>query len=313
MLKFMSLRVLLAIPTLLFASFLTLFLIQLMPGNPALTILGLNATPEQVEALNEELGVNQPFIQQLGSWLGSLLQGDLGTSIFTNQPVIQALLLRAPVTVSLAVCATLLVGVAGIAIGAVAALRGGMTDRVVVASSVALSAIPNFWLGLILVLVFAIWLPLFPATGYTPLFESPINWARGLTLGVIAIAVGSIASVARQTRSAMLEVLAKDYIRTLRAAGVPRWSIVLKHALRNAAVTVVPTIGIQFIGILSGAIVVEQVFAFSGLGQLTVTAVQQHDYPVIQGVVLFTTMLVVLANLVVDALAYTLNPRLRRS
>lgn len=313
MLNYIVRRLLLSIPTLVFASLLAFLIIKLVPGNPALVILGLYATPEQLAEMNHRLGADQPILQHMLSWFTNLSHGDLGTSLFTNQPVTKALAIAAPVTISLAVGGTFFAAVVGIALGVLAAIRGGWVDRVIVTTTAAGAATPSFWLGLILVLVFAIWLPIFSATGYTPLLESPGAWVRGLVLGVIAIGVASVAALARQTRSAMLEELSRDYIRSLRAVGVQRRSIIFKHALWNAGVTVAPAIGIQFIGILSAAVIIEPVFAMPGVGALTVGAVLRHDYPIVQGVVLFGTVLVLLANLVVDVTGYLLNPRLARS
>jgi peptide/nickel transport system permease protein len=312
LLKFVVGRLLLAVPTLVLASILAFAIIRIVPGNPAALILGLYASPEQLAEMNHRLGADQPLFIHMYHWFAGLLHGDLGKSLFTNQAVTKALAQAAPVTVSLAVGGTIFAACAGIGLGVAAALRGGWLDRVIVATTAGGAATPAFWLALLLVLVFAIWLPLLPATGYTPISESPAGWVKGLILGVIAIGVASVASLARQTRSAMLEELGRDYVRTLRAAGVSRRSIIFKHALRNAGVTVSPAIGIQFIGILSSAVVIEQVFAMPGVGALTVGAVLRHDYPLVQGAVLFGTVLVILAVLVFDVVSYLLNPRLAR-
>jgi peptide/nickel transport system permease protein len=313
MLRYIARRILIAIPILVIVVSFTFFLVQLIPGNPAQTILGKGATPEAIAQVNHQLGLDQPVgIRFLAFW-GNTLRGDFGVSLINGQPVVQSIANALPVTLSLAVCATLLTGILGIALGVLSAVRGGWIDRVVQTGSSIGMALPSFWLAIALVLVFSILLKLLPPTGYTPLLDSPGEWAQGMILPVIAIGLAGIASIGRQTRSAMLETLNKDYIRSLRAQGVPHRSIIYKHALRNASIPIVTNIGFQFIGVLGGAVIIEQVFALPGIGQLTNTAVSQHDIPVVQGAVIVMATIVLLVNLLVDVIYLILNPKTRRA
>lgn len=304
-------RILLAIPTLLLVFTATFLLIQLIPGSPGQTILGERATPDTVTALNERLGYNRPFLIQYLSGLGNLAKGDFGTSLISNRPVIDELTPRVPVTLSIAIGGVIIALVIGLVIGVISAIRGGWIDRGVQFISNLFTATPGFWLAVLLVLVFAIRLRWLPAGGWTSFDEDPTQWARGLILPVVAVGLAGIASIARQARGSLIDTLDKDYVRTLRAAGTSNASLLLKHGLRNAAIPVVANIGFRFVGILGGAVVIEQVFALPGIGQLTLQAVNSHDLPLIQGIVFYVTFIILAVNLVMDVIAAWLNPRMR--
>jgi peptide/nickel transport system permease protein len=312
-LRYISRRVFIAVPVLCVIVSLTFFLVQLIPGNVAQTILGQGATAAQIAQVNHALGLDQPIGLRFLAFWGNTLRGDFGVSLVNGQPVLQSIGNALPVTLSLAISATVLTGVVGIALGVFSAVNGGWLDKLVQGSSSVAMALPSFWLAVMLVLVFSVTLRLVPATGYTPITVSPSLWAAGMVLPVIAIGLAGIASISRQTRSAMLETLGKDYIRSLRAQGLPTRSIIYKHALRNASIPIVTNVGFQFIGVLGGAVIIEQVFALPGIGQLTNAAVSQHDLPVVQGAVIVTAGIVLIVNLIVDVLYLILNPKTRRA
>jgi peptide/nickel transport system permease protein len=313
MLRFIAKRVAIAIPMLLIIATLTFLLVQLLPGDAAQTILGDQATPEQLEQVRTQLGLNLPLYQQYWSWLSGAITGDLGTSLVNGQSVATAISQRSVVTMTLAIGSTLFSAVIGIALGMWAALRGGVVDRTLrVVTSVGM-AIPPFWAGLLLVIVFAVWLTVLPANGWVDFSTDPGAWLRSLVLPVIAISIASIATLARQTRAAFQEVLGRDFIRSLRASGLPVGVIAFKHGLRNAGIPVITVLGLQFVSLLGGAIITEQVFALPGIGQLAIGAVQTRDLPVIQGVVLYMTLVVLLVNLILDVAYGWLNPKVRLS
>jgi peptide/nickel transport system permease protein len=313
MLTLVGRRLLVAIPMLFVVATLAFLLISLIPGDPAVSILGPDATAAQIAALRHSLGLDQPLLAQYGHWLLGALSGNLGESTQTGQPVVQLIAERLPVTISITLLGVAVTFVIGIALGLLSSLGGPWAGRITQVVSVLGLSIPSFWLGVLLVLLFSVTLNLLPATGYVPFGQSPSGWATSLVLPVFTVALAAIASVARQTRAAVNETLSKDYVRTLLATGTPRGTIVMKHALRNASIPVVSSLGFQFITIFGGAFIIEQVFALQGLGQLTVSAVTNHDIPLIQGVVLVSAILVIVVNLVVDVLYAWLNPRVRRS
>ena len=300
-----------SVPMLLGVSSLAFLLLNLLPSDIAQLKAGEDATPEAIESIRESLGLNRPIVERYAEWLGGLFRGDLGISWHNGQTVVSGIIACAPVTLSIVVLSLLLALIVGVPIGVIAAVRGGRLDRILVSSTVVALAIPNFWLGLMLVLAFSLALPLLPATGYMPLDADPLLWLRHLTLPVIAVASVAVSSIARQTRSAMIENLNKDYVRTLRAAGIRESSVVYKHALKNSAVPVLTTLGIQFVNLSGGSIIVEQVFAVPGLGQFTMTALARNDVPVVLGVLVITAVAVVVINLVVDLLNSAVNPKVR--
>jgi peptide/nickel transport system permease protein len=296
---------------LLFAvSAVTFVLTALVPGDPARSILGLNASPEAYAALVAKLGLDQPIWVQYGNYMAGVFHGSLGTSLTNNELVTSILAERVPVTLSLVILTTAFCAVFGLLLGTISAVRGGAVGRLVDVLSLAGLALPSFWVALVLVAVFAVAVQAFPATGYVSI-ASPGRWLWSLTLPVVALGLSGVSTVAKQTRDAMLDVLDRDYIRTLRANGLSLRSIVWKHALRNAAIPVTTVLGLVFVSLLSGAVFAESVFVLPGLGLMAVTATQRHDVPVIEGIALYFTIMVIIANLAIDVLYGLLNPKVR--
>jgi peptide/nickel transport system permease protein len=289
----------------------TYVLVYSSSGNIARNVLGENATDEEVAAKATELGLDRPLLSQYGDWLSSAVQGDFGRSYFTERSVATTVADRLPVTLSMVLVAVLVTAVVATALGMTAAIRGGAVDRVLQVLSVLGFSLPNFWLALMLVLAFALWLGWFPAVGYVPLLDSPLDWARSLVLPVTALAVSATASAAQQIRGAVRDVLELDFVRTLEARGLSRRSILLRHVLRNAAPPALTVLSLQFIGLLGGAVVVEQVFGLRGLGTLTVQSAVDNDIPQLMAIVVTMVILVVIVNLVIDVANGWLNPKAR--
>ncbi|MCL8017263.1 ABC transporter permease [Streptomyces sp. AS02] len=311
MLGLIGRRLALAVPLLLGTTLLTFLLLALAPGDVARTLLGANASEQQVDALRATLGLDQPWYVQYGDWLGGAVRGDFGRSILTKQDVLTQLNQRLPVTLTLAALSTLVSGALGIALGVLGATRGRRTRRLVDAVAMLGFAIPNFWLGILLVSAFAVTIPLFPATGYVPFATDPAGWAGSLVLPVTTLAVGGVTLIAKQTRDAMLDVLSMEYIDALRADGWSERRITYRHALRNAALPVLTAIGVFFVAMLGGAVFVETIFAMPGLGRTAVTSTESHDIPLVLGVTTYFCIGVVLVNLLVDLAYGRLNPKVR--
>lgn len=309
------LRRLLALAPLLFiVSVLTFSFTSLLPSDPVDLILGDTGTTEQHEMLRERMGLNDPVAVRYLRWLGNALQGDLGSSFFNSVNVTEAVMQRMPVTLSLTAVSALIAIATGVAAGVAAALRPrSWVDRLSTIGATFGQAVPNFWFGLILVAFFAVYLRWFPATGFTPISQSPWGWLLSVTLPALALGLSSSAAIARQVRSAMVDVLQQDYIRAARAQGLPARRVVLRHALTNAMVPVLAVLSFQITALLGGALIVEQVFAINGLGTLAITAVRQQDIPMIQGIVLVMVAMVVIVQLVTDVLYGLLNPKARPS
>jgi len=304
-------RVLIAIPALLVMSMLTFALVSLVPGDAAVAILGPEATAEQVRQLREQLLLDHSLPVQYWNWLTTLGKGSLGTSVMNGEPVTQILNERLPVTLALVVGTILVSAVIGVSLGAFSALRGGFAARVVDILSFLGSALPTFWIALLLVVVFAVKLRALPATGYTPLGVSVSGWAVSLILPICALAVQGVTGKAVQARDSVKDVLARDFVRVQVANGFSRRSIVMKHVLRGAAPAITTIIGLVFVGSLSGTVVIEVVFALPGIGQTIVNATVNHDIPVIQGAVLYFTAIVLIVNLITDVLYVWVDPRVR--
>lgn len=292
-------------------STLTFWLLHATGGDPARVMLGQTATQEQVTEKAHELGVDRPVLQQFGDWLGGAARGDLGTSWFSHQAVSQALGDALPVTLSVVVVATLLSTFVSVAVGTIAAVRRGWLDRLVQVLAVVGFALPGFWLALMLAVVFGVNLGWFPATGYVAFADSPVGWLRSIILPALALSVASIGELTQQVRSALIETLSKDYIRTLRSRGLPERALLLRHALRNAAPPAMAVLGLQFIGLIGGAVIVERVFALPGIGSVAVNATTAGDAPLVMGLVLVTVAVVALVNLTVDVVQGWLNPKVR--
>ena len=306
-------RIAIAIPLLFVVSALTFFLEWLAPGNAAETILGSNGTPAQYAELTKQLGLNHPIWQQYWDWLSGVLHGNLGTSLFSGESVASAINSRLPVTLWLIAGGVVLAAVSGMSVGITVAVYGGKLGQSLNVTSLFLFSIPSFWLGLLLVELFAVQYRIFPATGYVGLTSSVSEWFRSLVLPVIALGIGGMAVVALVTRDAMLDVLQRDFIRNLRANGVSSWSIIFKHGLKNAAIPVVTILGLLSVGLLSGTVAIENVFALPGLGSLAVSATTDHDTPVVQGITIYFALIVIAINLLLDIVYGWLNPRARAS
>lgn len=312
MLSLISRRLLSVVPLLLLVTFMTYGMILLIPGDPAIAIAGENATPAMVEQTRERLGLNDPFLVQYGRWIGDAVQGDLGTSLFSSRTVRGAIVERLPVTLGLTFAALALAVLVAVPAGTLAALkRGTWLDRATTMSATMGVAMPNFWLGLLLVLVFAIQNPWFPATGYEPITEGVSAWAQHVFLPAVALGAAACAELTRQLRSAVIDVLDQDYVRTARAKGLRTPRVVGKHVLKNAAVPVVTVLGLQVTRLLGGAVIIEQVFAIPGIGQLAVSSVFNRDVPMILGVVFVAAVLAVFVNLLVDISYSWFNPKVR--
>jgi peptide/nickel transport system permease protein len=310
-LRVVARRCAMAVPLLFVVSALTFVLVSLTPGNAAEEILGTSATRAEYAALNHALGLNLPLYDQYWNWLRRALTGNLGESVFTHQPVTQAIGQRLPVTLSLLVSALVVSAVIGVSLGLFSAWRGGAVGRSVDALALLGFTLPAFWVGAELIVIFAVWLNWFPATGYVSISDSPAGWLHSLVLPVVALSLYGIAALAKQTREGMLDVLASEYIRMARANGISRRAIVFRHGLRNASLRVVTMLGLQAVGLLGGTVLIENVFALPGLGSLMVTAATEHDLPVVAGMVVYFTLIVVAINLAVDLAYVWLNPRVR--
>ncbi|MEO3386718.1 ABC transporter permease [Mesorhizobium sp. CAU 1741] len=314
MFRLIAHRLLALLPLLFIVSVLTFSFTALLPSDPVDLILGDTGTQEQHEMLRERMGLNEPVVVRYFQWLGRAVHGDLGTSFFNSVSVTDAVLQRLPVTLSLTFVSALIAIVVGVAAGIAAALRPhSWVDRFATLGATIGQAIPNFWFGLILVAVFAVSLRWFPATGFTPISESPWQWLRGVTLPAVALGLSSSAAIARQVRSAMVGVMQQDYIRAARAQGLSARRVIFKHALTNAMVPVVAVLSFQITVLLGGALIVEQVFAINGLGTLAIAAVRQQDIPMLQGLVLVMVALVVIVQLATDVVYGLLNPKARPS
>lgn len=305
-------RLLGAIPLLFVVSISVFALLQFVPGDPALSIAGETATREQLERIRDDLGLDRPFTAQYASWLADAVNGDLGTSLFSSQPVADAIWSRLPATLSLTFTSTLVALAIGVPAGIVSAVRpGGLIDRGVTAIASVGLAIPTFWLGILLVVVFARNLGWFPPTGYIGITDDPVQWARALVLPSVALGSSASAAIARQSRSALVEVLQRDYITAARARGMGYGRVVAKHGCKNAAIPVLTVLGLQVVALLGGSVVIEQVFAIPGVGSLAINAVSRRDITMIQGVVVLSALIVVAVNLVIDVLYGYVNPKAR--
>ena len=312
MTRYIARRSVALLPVLLIVASVGFVLIHLAPGDPAAVMLGPDATTEQVEALQHILGLDQPLVWQLVRWYARVLLGDLGYSIFLHRPVLQAIIERLEPTALLTTMALAVAIMIGVPAGIVAAVRrNSWLDQAMMGLALCGVTVPTFWLGLNLILVFSLYLNLFPVAGYVPLAESIPSALRSLVLPAVTLGFAGSALIARITRSSMLDVLGEDYIRTARSKGSPERTVIYRHALRNAMIPTLTVIGLTVGGLLAGAVVTETVFALPGVGRLVISSVLRRDYPVIQGVLMFTGSVYVLVNLVIDILYVSLNPRIK--
>lgn len=312
MLRFVIRRLVISVPVLVLVSLMSFGVIWLVPGDPAAVFLDAGATPEQLAQVRHRLGLDEPFYQQMIGWYERILHGDLGQSILLNCSVATAIIERLPVTLSLTVLALFFAVLLGVLAGLLAAMRHrSWTDQSIMVLALLGLSVPEFWLGLVLIFVFAVDLRWFPAGGYVPITDSLFGWWQSLAMPAFTLAAVQVGFIARMTRSAMLEVLQQDFIRTADAKGLP-WSVVVtRHGLPNSLVPILTVIGIVTGGLLGGAVVIEQVFSLPGVGRLVIGAVLSRDFPVIQGTLLFVALIYLLVNLVVDILYAVVDPRVR--
>lgn len=312
MLVFIVRRLLIAIPTIILISIFVFGLQHLLPGDPVLAMAGEERDPELIELLRERYRLNDPIHVQYFVWVGNALQGDLGISLRTNQPVVELIAEKLPVTLQLAVMALIVAIIIGVPAGVLAAYKKG-TWIDWVANTVALSglSIPNFWLGIMLILLVSVQLGWLPASGYRPFAEDPIESIRTMLMPAIVLGTAIAATLMRHTRSAMLTVLKADYVRTARAKGLTERVVVLQHAFKNALVPIVTVTTLLFGELLAGAVLTEQIFTIPGFGKLVVDAVFNRDYAVVQGIVLCTGIAFIFMNLIADIAYRVLNPRMR--
>ena len=301
-----------AVPVVLLVSVLAFLLMLLLPGDPAVVIAGEQASPEAIAAVRRSLGLDRPVLAQLGLLLGHLAQGGFGSSLVVNPTVLSAVAERLPVTLSLTGLSLAITLPVGIAIGAIAAYhRQTWVDSLVMSAALVGVSIPAFWIAILAVILFCVILGWFPSSGYVPLLQDPALWLQSLVLPAGILSLFQIGFLARMTRSAMLDVLSQDFIRTARAKGLSEWVTVGKHAFRNALILVITATGILLSAAIGGSVVIEQVFALPGIGRLVVQAILARDYPLVQGVMLIYGFTFVAINLTVD-LAYTYaDPRVR--
>ncbi len=307
-------RLLLTIPVFFGVTILVFLLVRLVPGDAAYAQLGEYATPEAVAQLRHEYGLDQPLPVQYLSWLGHVARLDFGTSIWKQKPVFNEIMRALPVTIELATMATLLSLLVGIPIAVVSAVKhNSLTDYVVRFMSMLGLAVPNFWLATLLIVYLAIWFSYIPPLQYVDFPTDPAKNLEQLYLPAIALGVSFSAVLMRMARSSLLEVLRSDYIRTARAKGVGEPGVVVRHALKNSMIPVLTLFGLQFARLLGGTVVMEQIFTLPGIGRMTLEAIQFRDYPMLQGIVLLFTVVIVLANLAVDIAYGWFDPRIRYS
>ncbi|AND93397.1 MULTISPECIES: ABC transporter permease [Bradyrhizobium] len=296
--------------TLLAASVIIFAFIHIVPGDPIYVLLGDTATPDQIDALRHQLGLDQPIILQYLTWTGHVLEGNLGRSIFFQAPVLSVIADGAETSALLATMTMIWVTLIGVPIGMIAAVRHGTwLDQGLSGAAMLMASIPTFWVGLYLILIFAAWLGWFPSSGYPSIFEGGLVNLRYLVLPSLALAAPNAALILRLTRASMLDVAREDYVRTARAKGIRPWQVVVRHILRNALLAVVSAFGFTFAALLSEAVVTETVFALPGIGRLVVQSILRRDYPVIQGVILVIVVVYLLINLIVDLSYRLLDPR----
>jgi peptide/nickel transport system permease protein len=293
-------------------SLLIFLMLRMIPGDAVMIMLGANTdiTPERVEALRRSLGLHLPWHEQYGQWLGGVLRGDLGRSIWTGRPVLDEILARLPVTLQLTGLALVTAIVVSFPVGVLSAsLRGGTADTLVRMAAILGLTLPSFWVGVLMLYFASIYLPAWPTIGYVSFASDPWGNLARMALPVVAVSLPMIAGLSRILRSSLLDVLSLDYIRTGRAKGLSRRTLLYKHALRNAMIPVVTVIGVQVGYLLSGVVVIEQVFAIPGLGRLVIGAIAERNYPLVQGVILIVTAVFVFVNLIVDLTYAWIDPR----
>ncbi len=310
--EFIIRRVALALIVVMLVSFISFMLLQLIPGDPALTMLGLEATQEQRDTLRAELWLDRPVMVQYGHWLGNFITGDFGKSVMYREDVGSLIAKRLPITLHLATLSMVLCIIFGIPAGIISAIkRGSALDQVIVVLANTGVAIPVFWLGIMGIYLFGLRLGWLPIQGYTSPFEDFWKGTRQLVMPVVCMAVVNLALVARQTRSSMLEVIRQDYIRTARAKGLTERAVLSRHALKNALIPIVTLLGMSISHMFGGSVLIETVFNIPGMGRLLVRSVFDKDFVIVQAVVFIIALVVALSNLLVDISYGWLDPRIR--
>ncbi|MBV9834585.1 MAG: ABC transporter permease [Alphaproteobacteria bacterium] len=305
-------KLLQAVPVILIVSVLAFLLMSLLPGDPAVIIAGEGATAEAIETVRRGLGLDQPFHIQLGRWFARLAEGNFGASLMLNQSVLSAMGERLPVTLSLAGLSLAITLPIGIFAGSIAAYyRQSWIDSLVMTVALLGVSIPGFWIAIVAVILFSVTLGWLPSSGYVPMSQDAVQWFRALIMPAAMLSLFQIGFLARMTRSAMLDVLSQDFIRTARSKGLSEWKTVGKHAFRNALIMVITTMGILVSTAIGGSVVIEQVFALPGIGRLVVQGILARDYPLVQGVMLIYGFAFVIINLTVDVLYTFADPRVR--
>lgn len=312
MLGFAARRLIATVPVMAIVAIIVFSLLYLTPGDPAAVLAGEQATAEDIERLRTTLGLDRPYLVRFGQWIGGVLQGDLGTSIFSRRPVMELIVQRLEPTVALTLASLIIAVFIAVPLGVVAAWRsGGIVDRLAMSFAVLGFSVPVFVLSYLLIAFISVKLQLLPVQGYVPIAYGVGPFARHLILPALSLGIINAALIARITRTTMLEVLNQDYIRAARAKGLSVQRVLMRHALKNAAVPIVTVIGISFALLISGVVVTETVFNIPGLGRLTVDAILRRDYPVIQGVILVFSATYVVVNLLVDLSYGLFDPRIK--
>lgn len=312
MLVYIVKRVLYIFPVMLIVSIIVFSLIHMIPGDPVIAMLGIYAKPEIVEFLRGELNLDKPIIVQYMFWLRDILRGDFGISIRSKEPVFELILSRVGATLILAVTSLMFSVIISIIAGVIAAKkRNTIFDFCAMFFAILGISIPAFWLGIMVISVFSLYLGIFPSMGYVSFLKSPIEAIHSLILPAGSLGFGLAGFTTRMTRSQMLEVLNQDFIRTARSKGLKEYVIIFKHALKNASIPIITAIGIQFAYLMGGTILIEQIFAWPGIGRLAMISIINKDYPVVQGVVLFSAVIFVIVNVIVDIIYTYLNPKIK--
>lgn len=312
MLRFLLGRLLATIPVLLGVTIAVFLVMQLMPGDAMMARLGTDAPPELVAQFRDFYGLDRPMVQQLGDWLSRVVRLDFGVSMVSNRPVLESILQRLPATLELTLAATLIGLLTGVPLGVAAAWWQGKTaDLAARFFALIGQSMPTFWLALLLILLFALYLRWLPATGYVAFVDDPIRHLRYVALPAMTLGTGMAAVVARYVRASLLDVMRRDYVRTARGKGLAARTVLWRHALRNALIPVTTVVGIQIGALIGGTVIIEDIFAWPGMGRFALQAIYERDYPVIQTIVIVIAAFYVSINLLVDV-AYTyLDPKIR--
>jgi len=300
------------IPVFIVVAIVAFSILHIIPGSPAALMLGPEATTEQIDEATKALGLDKPLLEQFYLWSLDLLKGDFGDSYYINRPVLSLIFEKMPVTISIAIIAELVAILLAVPLGVFSAVKHNTVyDQLFMTIAVFGVSIPDFWLGIMLILIFSVTLRWFPVQGYVAINDSITGWIIHLFLPALALGFSHSGLIARITRSSMLEVLSADYIRTVRSKGLAEKDVVFKHALKNSMIPVVTVIGLSFTALLGGALIIETVFAMPGLGRLMLSSIQRRDYPVVQGILIIFAIICVIMNLLVDIIYVYLDPRIK--